>query len=107
MSLAQIINLLTTKELNLSLPKKPLKPRTFILRPGQCLLLGGLARLDYHDVSFTAMLVIVYDCVHHIQGLVSGYFTVFSASYLPVHVTRVDKADTVRTNNLGTPLLKV
>ena len=49
-SLLQLINLLTTKELKLALPKKPLKPRTFILRPGQCLMLGGLARLDYFDV---------------------------------------------------------
>ena len=49
--LLQLINLLTTKELNLALPKKPLSPRTFILKPSQCLLLGGLARLDYLDVS--------------------------------------------------------
>ena len=47
----QLINLLTTKELNLALPKKSLKPRTFILKPGQCMLIGGLARLDYLDVS--------------------------------------------------------
>lgn len=50
---AQLINLLTTKELNLALPKKPLKPCTFLLKPGQCLLLGGLARLDYADVGHT------------------------------------------------------
>lgn len=86
---AQLINLLTTKELNLALPKKQLKPRTFILKPGQCLMLGGLARLDYLD------------------GLVSAYFTVFAAAYLPIHVTRVDKADAVWTNNLGSSLLKI
>lgn len=37
----------------------------------------------------------------------SAYFTVFAANYIPIHVTRVDKADNVWTNNLGTPLLKV
>ena len=47
----QLINLLTSKELRLALPKKPLKPRTFILKPGQCLFLGGLARLDYAEVK--------------------------------------------------------
>ena len=52
-SSSQLINLLTTKELNIALPKKPLKPRTFILRPGQCLLLAGLARLDYVEVGHT------------------------------------------------------
>ena len=46
----QLINLLTSKELKLALPKKPLKPRTFILKPGQCMFLGGLARLDYEQV---------------------------------------------------------
>lgn len=37
----------------------------------------------------------------------SAYFTVFAAAYLPIHVTRVDKADAVWTNNLGSSLLKV
>lgn len=56
----QLVNLLTAKELNLALPKKPLKPRTFVLRPGQCLLLGGLARLDYLDVSGLPRSEVVY-----------------------------------------------
>ncbi len=47
----QLINLLTTKELKLALSKKPLKPRTFILKPEQCLFIGGLARLDYLQVT--------------------------------------------------------
>ena len=49
--LSQLINHLTTDELRLGLPKKSLKPRTFILKPGQCLFLGGLGRLDYESVS--------------------------------------------------------
>lgn len=47
----QLINHLTTKELILALPKVPFRPRTYILKPGQCLFLGGLARLDYEEVS--------------------------------------------------------
>lgn len=85
----QLINLLTTKELQLCLPQKPIVPHTFILKPGQSMFLGGLARLDYD------------------QGDVSVYFTVFCSANVPVHTTRVDKADAVYSNNLGTPLLKV
>lgn len=85
----QLINLLTTEELKLCLPQKPLVPRTFILKPGQTLLIGGLARLDYT------------------QGDVSAYFTVFCSSRIPIHATRLDKADTVYSKNLGGPLLMV
>lgn len=46
----QLINILTTEELRLGLPKKPLKPRTFIMKPDQTLFLGGLGRLDYTQV---------------------------------------------------------
>ena len=55
--ITQLINLLTAKELNLALPKKALKPRTFILKPGQTLLLGGLARLDYTSVSAEDLII--------------------------------------------------
>lgn len=48
----QLINLLTTKELNLALPKKAIKPCTFILKPGMSMLIGGVARLDYTEVRF-------------------------------------------------------
>ena len=41
------------------------------------------------------------------QGPVSAYFTVLAASYLPVHVTQIEKADSVYSRNLGTHLLKV
>ena len=40
------------------------------------------------------------------QGSESAYFTVFAASYLPVHVTKVEKAENVWSNNLGTPFTK-
>lgn len=37
----------------------------------------------------------------------SVYITVFAASYLPVHVTRTDKADSLYSKNIGGSLLKV
>ena len=41
------------------------------------------------------------------QGPVSAYFTVFAGSYLPVHVSKIEKADGVYERNVGTHLLKV
>ncbi len=59
-AIVQLINLLTTKELKFTLSKKPLKPRTFILKPEQCLFIGGLARLDYLQVSYPLYSTCVY-----------------------------------------------
>lgn len=42
----QVINLLTTDELLLTLPRQIISPRSFIFKPGQTLLLAGLGRLD-------------------------------------------------------------
>ena len=42
-----------------------------------------------------------------LQGPDSAYFTVFASSYLPVHTSKISKADTVYQNLLGTPMLKV
>lgn len=47
----QILNLLTTEELLLTLPKEIIRPRSFTLRVGQTLLIAGLGRLDYLDAS--------------------------------------------------------
>ena len=86
---AQIINVLTTEELKLALPEKQLIPRTFILKPGQSLMFGGLARLDY------------------MEGDESAYFTAFVSKRLPIHATRFDKIDTIYAKHLGEPLLAV
>ena len=41
------------------------------------------------------------------QGQVSAYFTVFAPPYLPIHTTKIEKADEVYARNIGTHLLKV
>jgi len=43
----QIINILTAEEISKTLPSSPLIPRTYLLRIGQSLILGGIARLDF------------------------------------------------------------
>ena len=85
----QLINLLTPNELKVVLSTKALKPRTVILKPGQTLFLGGLARLDYA------------------VGKMSVYFTVFASGQLPLHTTSTAKANRLYTKHAGEELLKV
>lgn len=82
-SLMQLINHLTQNELTLGLPKSPIHPKTFILKPGQSLFLGGLARLDY------------------LEGSESAYFTVFAWPFLTLHTTKTENADKLYERHLG------
>ncbi|XP_017764432.1 PREDICTED: nitric oxide-associated protein 1 isoform X2 [Eufriesea mexicana] len=43
----QILNLLTTDELLLTLPQQIITPRTFLLKPEQTVFVAGMGRLDY------------------------------------------------------------
>lgn len=45
----QVLHLLTTDELMLTLPKSMIIPRTFCIQPKHTLFLGGLGRLDYTE----------------------------------------------------------
>lgn len=45
----QILDLLTTDELLLTLPRAIISPRTLILRPKQTLFVAGMGRLDYEE----------------------------------------------------------
>jgi ribosome biogenesis GTPase A len=47
----QLINHLTQEELGYVTKARNLKPSTVILKPNQCLLIGGIAKLDYTKVS--------------------------------------------------------
>ena len=93
------------------------------------MFIGGLARLDYtqvrtvFDINLYSLycpcrricinldLALLEHCIVSsnvvLQGPDSAYFTVFASSYLPVHTSKISKADTVYQNLLGTPVLKV
>lgn len=43
----QILNLLTTDELSLTLPQEIITPRTFMFKPKQTVFVAGMGRLDY------------------------------------------------------------
>ncbi|KAK2498988.1 hypothetical protein MC885_018078 [Smutsia gigantea] len=84
-----ILNLLTEKEVNIVLPTHSIVPRTFVLKPGMVLFLGAIGRIDF------------------LQGNQSAWFTVVASNFLPVHITSLDKADTLYQKHAGHILLKV
>lgn len=84
-----VLNLLTEKEVNVVLPTHSIIPRTFILKPGMVLFLGAIGRIDF------------------LQGNQSAWFTVVASNFLPVHITYLDKAETIYQKHAGHMLLKV
>lgn len=85
----QLITHLTPEELKVVLTSKPLRPRTFILNPGESILFGGLARIDYTNGPYAA------------------YFTVFASSMLTLHPTKTSNVDKLYCKHAGGDLLKV
>jgi ribosome biogenesis GTPase A len=85
----QIIHLLTTEELVLTLPKELILPRTFCIKPNSTVFIGGLARLDYIDGSGSVRL------------------TIFSAKELPITVCDTQDAKDIYQELLGSDLFNV
>lgn len=48
----QILDLLTTDELLLTLPQEIITPRTFMFRPKQTIFVAGMGRLDYLEGEY-------------------------------------------------------
>ncbi|KAJ8382291.1 hypothetical protein SKAU_G00030690 [Synaphobranchus kaupii] len=84
-----VLSLLTEQELKMVVPTHAIIPRTFVLKPGMVLFLGGLARIDY------------------LEGERSCWFSVIASNLLPVHITSVDKADAIYQKHAGDTLLGV
>lgn len=85
----QVINMLTTEELLLTIPKSALWPRVFHMAPGHSLFLSGLGRIDYTS------------------GAKSVQLAVFASKLLSILVVETDKADEVYEQCLGTEILNV
>lgn len=84
-----ILSLLTTEELLLTMPKRMILPRTFVLKPGMSLFLAGVGRLDYlYGVEFIRA-------------------TVYASNELPVMIVASDEAESVYGDLLGTEFLAV
>ena len=71
------------------------------------LLSKQVNELLMHKFKTSRAYLFLFVCITHHQGPVSAYFTVFAAPYLPIHTTKIEKADEVYARNIGTHLLKV
>ncbi|XP_067886496.1 nitric oxide-associated protein 1 [Heterodontus francisci] len=84
-----ILNLLTDQELKVVMPSSGILPRTYVLQPGMVLFLGALGRIDF------------------LKGEKSAWFSVVASNQLPVHITSLDKADSIYQKHAGKELLGV
>ena len=78
----QLATHLNAKDLELISPKKPLKPATYQLMPGNTLFLAGLGRIDYLKGESTS-------------------FTVYVARDMYVHRTKTANADAFYEKHVG------
>ncbi|XP_013166800.1 PREDICTED: nitric oxide-associated protein 1 [Papilio xuthus] len=85
----QVLSLLSTEELLMTIPKSIVKPQTYYLQPGSTLFIAGLARMDFVDCSEPCR------------------FTVFCSEHLPVTVVKTEDADEMYEKFLGTELFAV
>uniref|UniRef100_T1ISI0 Uncharacterized protein n=1 Tax=Strigamia maritima TaxID=126957 RepID=T1ISI0_STRMM len=87
----QIVDLLTLEELNLTLQKEIIRPKTYAVKPEYTLLLAGLGRIDVKAIDRNQTI----------------RFTVFSSPHLPVSVIPTHTADDFYNKHLGTEILGV
>ncbi|XP_039765886.1 nitric oxide-associated protein 1 [Pararge aegeria] len=85
----QVLSLLSTEELLLTIPKKLIRPQTYYLHQGMTILIGGLARVD------------LLDCTEPCR------FTTFCSENLPVTVVNTENAHEVYETFIGTELFAV
>lgn len=81
----QLAHYLHGSDLKAIMPKKEIKPRVFQLNAEQSLFIGGLARFDF------------------IKGDRSS-FTVYASNELPIHRTKLEKADDLYAEHKGVML---
>lgn len=77
--------LVAPEDLGMLLPDKPLKPTVYQLNEGQSIFMGSFARFDF------------------IQGGRQS-FTFFNSSRIPLHRTKLEKADELFANHAGVML---
>lgn len=78
----QLASLLDEKDLEIVSPRKPLKPVTYQLKPGQTLFITGLARVDF------------------VSGAPSS-FTVYAARDVYIHRTKTENANDFYEKHIG------
>lgn len=56
---SQILNLLTEQEVISVVPTRAIVPRTFVLKPSMSLFVGGIARIDFLQVTWPSLPIIL------------------------------------------------
>ncbi|CAK1599267.1 unnamed protein product [Parnassius mnemosyne] len=85
----QVLSLLSTEELLLTIPKSVIRPQSYYLHKGFSFFIGGLARMDF------------VDCTEPCR------FTIFCSEHLPITVVKTEDADEIYNKFLGTELFAV
>ncbi|CAB3258979.1 unnamed protein product [Arctia plantaginis] len=85
----QVLSLLSTEELLITIPKQMIRPQSYYLHKGETIFIGGLARIDFVDCALPCR------------------FTVFCSESLPITVTQTKDAEEIYNKFLGTELLAV
>ncbi|MBM7554692.1 ribosome biogenesis GTPase YqeH [Thalassobacillus pellis] len=78
----QMAHYMSDKDLKLITPKKEVKPRVYQLNDQQTLYFGGLTRLDFEEGERSS-------------------FICYLSNDIPIHRTKLEKADELYTNHLG------
>ena len=95
----QIVQYLTPSEINYLSPTRWVVPRTYLLKPGNCLFVGGLARLDYLSITRAPLKNKENDTEDNSSSeelLASGqgiYVTTMVSPNVPIHITITETAD--------------
>lgn len=85
----QVLSLLSTEELLITIPKQMIRPQTYYLHKGETIFIGGLARIDFVDCTLPCR------------------FTVFCSESVPITVIQTKDAEEIYNNFLGTDLFAV
>lgn len=85
----QVLSLLSTEELLLTIPKTLIRPQTYYLHKGSTFFIGGLARVDLIDSQEPCR------------------FTIFCSENLPITVVKSEDAHEVYEKFVGTELFAV
>ncbi|XP_065071977.1 nitric oxide-associated protein 1-like [Rhopilema esculentum] len=102
----QITQFLTHKELKFLKHRLWVVPRTFIMKPGRSLLLGGLARIDYCSVTRKSQDDPSQE-EEVLKASQSVFLTVFCSNNIPIHPTSSERAESMLERNYGNHLLKI
>lgn len=85
----QVLSILSTEELLLTIPKNLIKPQSYYLWPGSTILIAGLARVDL------------------IESPKPCRFTIFCSENLPITVLKTDVVDEIYDKFIGSELFAV